>query len=67
MLSVLIPLTSVHLFLDLTWIYGRDAHYGNVLQHLMTLLSTYSRSPSIIKVTQASVHVDAEHLFGRFI
>ncbi|XP_057381407.1 protein ELYS-like isoform X2 [Daphnia carinata] len=50
-----------YVFMDLTWIYGRHAHYGNILQHLVTFPSTYSLKPSMIKVTQAFWHLDHQN------
>ena len=50
-----------YVFLDLTWIYRRHAHYGNILQHLVTFPSTYSLSPSLIKITQAFWHLDHQN------
>lgn len=47
-----------YVFMDLTWIYSRHPHFGNILQHLMTFPSTYSLKPSTIKVTQAFWHLD---------
>jgi Nuclear pore complex assembly len=50
-----------YVFLDLTWIYSRHPHYGNILQHLVTFPSTYSLSPSLIKITQAFWHLDHQN------
>lgn len=50
-----------YVFMDLTWVYGRHPHYGNILQHLMTFPSTYSLKPSMIKVTQAFWHLDHQN------
>ena len=50
-----------YVFMDLAWIYCRQPHYENILQHLVTFPSTYSLKPSMIKVTQAFWHLDHQN------